>query len=61
MSLSGLIRYSLSKPAHQFLSDKNIYKNKDCAECHKGSGKEYRIFNAQKTLADYQSVYRQAD
>ena len=35
------------KPAHQLLGNEDIYKNKDCAECHKGAGKQRRIFNAQ--------------
>ena len=49
------------KPAHQLLCNEDIYKNKDCAECHKGAGNQRRIFNAQKTLADNQGVYRKSN
>ena len=43
------------------MGNEDIYKNKDCAECHKGAGKQHGIFNAQKTLADNKSVYRKAN
>ena len=58
MSLLGLTRYSLSKPSHQFLRNKDIHKNKTCSERHKGTSEKRCIFNAQNTLTDNQGIYR---